>query len=1309
MAQTYPLDRVIRKVPPGGATADAQRIVTVLVGERTVVPRRPFPWSDVQYFLVSHHGDPTHQCRVEIPAVALADLDEQVEVSVNLLVNCPPGDEARVTLALFDPVDAPHAMLERHVVRCLRDLGQADVGAFTRRFFADPAAVQQDLAEALARGTGLRVHARLSLDQGPDRDVVRVEVAHLAVLAADWDEEQDLAIRVDLEVDDAGLADAVLSRARMPELNVIVPREIRAFVRRRISLAELPRIGAGAARQALVSHLDDVLRPLGRRVGALVLQPANVQGAPPDQLAVLEVVDVPCTVREYPRPVTIANRVLLRVVDLVRYRGEASPELRTWLRDTLNRLVPETLFEARYTDLLLRFDRWEERIKQAVRAAAEGIGCEISQFITDPDLPEKILVKPFVIRTEGAFETRLHGVDAKLEVVVTARIPRLEDIASLLAREPDIPRAMEEAVRTALEARMHALHPERFYMRFGFADPVRHAEETQSVEAELMEHVERRLTEGEFHAEVVGTVIKIVETDLIRRFRELQEATPDFVLRVESLDAEVVDFAANLRVGAVHYDGWQRFRVLTGGIEQITARVRDQVDTVLHTLPAAELLYQGEAERSALEARVSAAVLQYAAEQFGLVVHLANFRRTRTESETAYHATLRGEWQREAEARARLQETAVGARLNEYAGMAAAIERLTERCTELYGVEGEEKELARVEREIAALSSRLREHSRLPLDAGPDRDVVRVEMAHLAVFASDWDEEQGLAIRIDLELGDTGRADVVLSRARLPDLHAIVPREIRAFVRRQISLAEFPKIGAGEARQALVSHLDEVLRPLGRRVGALVLQPGNVLAAPQDQPSVLEVVDVPCTVREYPRPVTIANRVLLRVVDLVKYRGEASPELRTWLRDTLNRLVPETLFDACYTDLLLRFDRWEERIKQAVHAAAERIGCEISQFITDPDLPEKILVKPFVIRTEGAFETRLHGVEAKLEVVVTARIPRLEDIASLLAREPDIPRAMEVAVRTAIEVGMHTLHPERFYIRFGFADPLRHAEETQSVEAELMELVERRLTEGEFHAEVVGTVIKIVEPDLIRGFRELQEATPDFVLRVESLDAEVVDFAASLRVVAVHNDGWQRFRVLTGGIEQITANVRDQVDTVLHTLPAAELLYQGEAERSALEARVSTAVLQYATEQFGLVVRLSNFRRTRTESETAYHATLRGEWQREVKTHARLQEAAAGARLNEYVGMAAAIERLTERRTELYGVEGEEEELERVERDIAALESRMGTVPAASAAQLRRRASGTAAVDRAFPAGAAVDAVDLVYEGEPEAAPTVES
>lgn len=625
MGQSYPLDRVIRTAAAGAAFDPAyQRLVGVDPAKGTVVARRLFPWidwSDARYYVVSNRSILGNEGRLEIGGFPLADIQHPLDLSATLLVGCPPGNEERVALALSDPAFAPDAVLERHVAQALQELARDGAAVFARRFVSERTAVEAELARAVAVATGLAVRVTLAVKGWPP-ELVTVEDRHLALRASDWDEELEVALKADLEADEA-TAEAVLHRGRVAELEPLVKEEVRRHFRRSVPLRSFNVAGVGEAKQALIAHLDGVLRPFGRRVGALILTPRD-DGHRSD--AVIAEIAIHCPVRQYPRDIEIRTHVLLRVVDPVRYRESGSRDLREWLNDVLPKLVQHLLFSARYTDLLVRFGEWEEKIRHALSAAAARIGCDVSQF-TVADLPETVYKQPFDVRIERAYKTRLHDVEVTLEAVVRARIPNLESIATLLSNQSDLPRAMSDAIAGTIAHHLEGLSPERVYMRFGFTDPERHRDEPQPVEAELEERVRQRLAGDEFGAEVLGVVIKIVATDLIERFRALQKAMPRFQVTVRSLDGTDVSFVGELRVIGVHRkNGWQRFRVFTGGVEEVTSRVVEGIVEALHTLSGTDLRYRDEDGRRALEDLAARAVLDSAADQFGLVVSLTGFR-----------------------------------------------------------------------------------------------------------------------------------------------------------------------------------------------------------------------------------------------------------------------------------------------------------------------------------------------------------------------------------------------------------------------------------------------------------------------------------------------------------------------------------------------------------------------------------------------------------------------------------------------------------------------------------------------------------
>jgi hypothetical protein len=232
------------------------------------------------------------------------------------------------------------------------------VEGFVRAHFAEPERLQARVADAVLRETGMQAQVLLTLDEETSLDPIRINKPDLRVRVKDYDEEQELDVRVTLEVDEQNQASAVLHFRRNLEMSKRVLDEVGRHLRRNVTLQEFcEQLSGGAARERLVTHLNGVLVPAGRRVGALELRaraPQRVESSLP--------LDIPvrCKVHEFPDEIVIKNTVLPLLQDLARYRMAGSPPLAAWLQKKLNATIPQLLFDTLYIDLLINFSPIEE-------------------------------------------------------------------------------------------------------------------------------------------------------------------------------------------------------------------------------------------------------------------------------------------------------------------------------------------------------------------------------------------------------------------------------------------------------------------------------------------------------------------------------------------------------------------------------------------------------------------------------------------------------------------------------------------------------------------------------------------------------------------------------------------------------------------------------------------------------------------------------------------------------------------------------------------------------------------------------------
>ncbi|HEX8172321.1 MAG TPA: hypothetical protein VF824_17440 [Thermoanaerobaculia bacterium] len=636
MSQVYQLDRVMRRVMPDYVTFDpAERIVIVDAKRRSIVPKKPlFTFADLRFFSLLTSNDARNVATGQINGFQLQDLSHALTVSIAYEVRCKPGSEMRVALALFDEVSSPGEILERAITRWLVELGQIGIAEFVRAYLRDKSTLEAKLAAKALIETGLELNARLFIDAERSLNPIIVTKDHLRVLVSDYrDEHQDLDVRVTLDVDDAQKANAILAFRFNTQLHELVPKEIVRFVRENVTMeAFCTHLNAPEVRDPLSRHLDGVLAPYGRRVGGIRLDAKT----PPLAFFVQKLVNVPCRLYEYPEEVVIANEVQMVLRDIAQYKSAGAPDPGEWLQARLRQVIPQLLFGVKYIEVLIRFSPYEDKIKRSLSSDAAAIGYEIKHLITVPDLEPIRLKDAFALNASGTFELRLTNFFVTLQVIITARIPRLETIEQHLNRLQNVPRLMEDAVVTLTRNYLHGVDPERFYMRFGFTE----IEGEQAVEHELVGKIRDELT-GAFGAEVIDVVVKVGDTDIIKRLRALQNEICPFTVEIKSLQpSDSTWLEGNFQVDMVDGAGWSRFQQLTIDVKHIGQLLEQHLYAQLQAAPPELIQFRDPRQQQGFVGHVAGLAVKYMREQFGLIIRVSNVRRRRTTVEEGTAQTL---------------------------------------------------------------------------------------------------------------------------------------------------------------------------------------------------------------------------------------------------------------------------------------------------------------------------------------------------------------------------------------------------------------------------------------------------------------------------------------------------------------------------------------------------------------------------------------------------------------------------------------------------------------------------------------------
>ncbi len=700
MAQILALDTVIKKINAyEKPDADAQKIIIINAKNRKVVKKNILgSFGNLRYYRVSNDSDALNIVdKIEIPGFRLPGHENSVDVSLSLMaVSCRPGNEEQVASALFHKSDSPVKVLEGHIIRWFIEYSRYDLNRLIENYFKSRGGLQDEIKTWVLKETGLSLfQVTLSLDAEKSSGPIPVVKDHLAIRVKDYGEEQDLSLEAELEVDEGNKTNAILHYSKNQELNQLVLQEVRSYIKQNVSMQQFcTELNHGPVKEKLINHLNDALKPAGRKVSPLNLKPAipdNLQFFFQDQR------DVICEVQEYPEPILINNKVQMILTDIARYKAANSPDLKSWLKERLDRIVSQCLFYTRYIDLLIRFEPIKECIKFSLSAEAEIIGYEIKQLITVPDLEPIKWKDNFPVPSEDAtFETRLRNVHVKLHIVVTARIPDLEKIETFLNQQQNIPDLMRQSVIDVTTQFLHTVEPERFYMQFKFPDKVGE----KSVERELIELIRKELTE-KYHAEVINVIPKVVDTDLMIRFKELQETICPFTVEIRSLHGgESVVFKGKFNVDTVDPLGWHKFQMRNYKIDQIKQHLEEYVGATLRTFPSDLLVYKDHDRRTEIETLIKALVEKNVAEEFGLIININTVYREHTVLEAATNQQQIGRYEERLRLAGSYLDDKAAADMEINQEKLTQVRKLLERRTYLTTQTGTEEEIAEIDEKI---------------------------------------------------------------------------------------------------------------------------------------------------------------------------------------------------------------------------------------------------------------------------------------------------------------------------------------------------------------------------------------------------------------------------------------------------------------------------------------------------------------------------------------------------------------------------------------------------------------------------------
>jgi hypothetical protein len=645
MQTVRPLDAIIRRVPARPRVVPAfEKFVMIDCKTKKATASKPW-FGEVKSFVIVNRNGGDKPAEYELPTIEVSDHDRSIGLNFKCWLTCSAGNEEKVAESLFDPEQFPEDVFERSIRQWVDQFVGDDRADFIHRYFELKSELLKKLVARARAEMGLELQLRLKL-AGEEKSfgVVEVMADQALVRVKDFHEQQHLKISCQLEIEPSTKIYANVYRHRQGDLKDVLVAQARSFFEHNVTLEQFyDDLNQPAVIEPFKKVLDERLKREGRRVGFLHLSSTSSDSA----LKQFDFeLDVKIKLQEFPEQITVKNHARMKRSNIAVYKAKGSPKLDVWLTEQLNQIIPDVLFYEKYIDLLIDFRREETEfgnrsslkrtIKNRLSAEAEKIGYVLKYLTTIPNVKPLTWLDFFTINVDDKFETNISNSYVKLSIPITVRLSSLEDekVRNRLNRLEDIPELMRRKAYDVTSQFLHTVEPERFYTTFSFPNTNKYPDHEKAIERELVERITDEL-QASFAAEVLSVVPKVVDTEPIIRWRELQEKVCEFAFSVTPLrGGEAIPFKGKFQVEDIAENGWYRFESRKFTLDDIRKHLEDDLRAKLKTASKEELLFKGNKHLKALQDEIEKIAVPAIQAIYGVRISLSTFDRELTEIET---------------------------------------------------------------------------------------------------------------------------------------------------------------------------------------------------------------------------------------------------------------------------------------------------------------------------------------------------------------------------------------------------------------------------------------------------------------------------------------------------------------------------------------------------------------------------------------------------------------------------------------------------------------------------------------------------
>lgn len=430
------------------------------------------------------------------------------------------------------------------------------------------------------------------------------------------------------------------------------------------------------------------------------------------------------------------------------------------------------------------------------------------------------------------------------------------------------------------------------------------------------------------------------------------------------------------------------------------------------------------------------------------------------------------------------------------------------------------------------------------------------------------------ALDATLLVNEEKKINVISTHKRPADLEKIIYEQIKEYFPKNVDSEPFASNRLSVENQIRV-FLNLLLEQYGREIGAIKLTSGDI-------PEVPEIIEkdfaVSVNTPEYPEPIRVNNKILIKRVDIAKYIDNQPENLDEWLKKQVEETIASSFFGFKYSEINERFENFKLNIKENLKSIVHKIGYELEQIIVIPSFKGLEPLEKIDFYIDSAFITKdQEEVTLKTEIHVAVndlkKISQYIDNDRIKSVESDLKELCFKEIKKFIAI----VTVDNFHKNFEFT------------KLQIVKQISEIILE-QFGATITYIFFDRGEEDVVRKMAELKKVGwTKFESEIHSvIDYGRITFGGEFRVESGDLELWQIFRNQDIKIDNLKAAIENSLKSNLKTKSSKGYLgYKTDEDRDKIHKVIETTAIETIKTNYGINIKVSNIDRNEQDWETS--------------------------------------------------------------------------------------------------------------------------